>query len=514
MVSTLKPPIYAEPGELQPDIVAELARRSRVHVNDPRRVAQHRRHLILQNRHKALIAGRVNEVTKTEIRDEIASHISTALNPAEDIITSVCQVWKRGATRLVDEVSEESNKAFQRLTFETGIDALAPTWNRLAYFVGPLVVLPVMRRGKLRLEAIPPHVADVVLDPYDPLGQPVAVAYQLRDCADFGTGADLCVVDAYSRRYFDLRQGMAVEIEHLREDHGLGRFPGTALRFDVPMEADDWYGAHRHQRLEDGSLDVGRIYATLGFVRRTQNKYLLVAVGQLEALASGQNLGDPERPITGNLPADRSARDDLSFSSLPFDTDPANFQKEIRFTIEAMAESTGVPVTVTSGGDSKHDIEYDYGALTELRNAQIWHARNFELELWSKAVAYAKKAHHPLWSDLPTSEEVDNGFQVEFTRLARKFADPQQERDHMDWLLSKGAARILDVIRDSFPTMSDEQLRLMLHRNLEENGEFYDEVAKRNAVMNPTTNTILDAAQANGAMGPAVRDGKAKQDHD
>jgi hypothetical protein len=513
--------LYAEPGMLSDELILELAARARQHSSDARRNAQHRRWQILHNQHEPLIQERVFEVQKSEVAEYISEHKSTTLNPAEDIVRAVCAVYKRGVVRRIDGLAKENAAAFLRLTHQSQIDAIGPELNRIAYFVAPVIVLPVLRRGKLRLEIPLPQCTEIVLDPHDPLGKPTAIAFTLGDMSDQGTGADFCTVDAVARRYWKILGDNdddhdVVEIVDLREEHRLGYFPGAVLRFEVPLDGGDWANAYRHKRLEHGAIDVGRISAHGDYIRRVQNHYLLVVAGDLDALAKGQNPAIPEKPIAAHVsPAVGEPSRTIHVQTLPFDVDPGRFHSEIRFKIEGMAESTGVPCTVTSSGDASFRTEFDTEALTELREQQIAFAREFEHELWVCACDYAHAMRHPEYEKLPTRADVEASLNVEFPELSRKSSDPAEERAQWDWDLSKGIVSFVDIMRKRNPTMDPETAHKRIESNIESNGVVYAMVAAHNAVLDPNKMAIQNAAQINGSLGtPAREANKAKAEEE
>lgn len=500
----LPDPIYAEPGRMGVDVIAALAERQQTMRNDPRRMCQLKRASFLKSQHKPYVQDRITRLYKSDLKQEISNHISTAVNPAADIVSSVCQVYRHGAIRRIHGASPEEEKAFFELVKETGIAALAPSWNDSAYFVGPQFVMPKISRERMRLIPLEQHYVDVVQDAEDPYGDPVAVAYAVGDPS---SGANLCVLDGWSWRYFEVKNGRTRQTDEVV--HALGDMPATALRFMPVTDPMDWHVYRMHERMVDGSIDVARVYATMQFVRRTQHHYMFVALGNTDAIARGQNLGDPEKPLVARTSINEQASQ-MRVEALPFDTDPVNFMKEMRFTIEAMAESTGVPVTVTtvSGSNAKHDLTYDENALAELRTAQTWWAQEFERRLWTWTVAMAKSMRHRLASDLPDPKDIGERFILELAPMHRSFADPKVEHEVWDWNFSRGMASFLDLARNRYPQLSDEELDKKIEENLEINGKWFDAVTSRNQAVDAEDGKILTAAEANGAMGPKVRDGE------
>lgn len=504
----ISPPLFASPGEVDGAIINELDRRARRIQSDPRKKAQHRRWLISRNQHEPLIRESIGELQKhPDIARLIQEHISTCNNPAQDVIRDICTVYKKAVIRRLSGVSEPTLSAFRRIVKESKIDALGPRINRDAYFIGPVAVTPRLHRSRLRLEVIQPQSLEVVHDELDPLGHPVAIAFALSDAADAGTGADLCVIDGTSRRYFRRHEASQelTEIPRLREDHNLGYCPVAILRFDVPEDVGDWHDAFRHKRLEDGAIDVGRISAHRDYVRRVQNRIILAIAGDLSSLAQRQTISDPELPLVFPLGKEQDANTSIDISALAFSQDPEHFQKDIRDKVEAMARSTGVPHIVNSS-DHAWGVQWDWSALTELRQEQIAFCREFEYDLWVTCADYARVMRHPVHTDLPTQDEILSGLMLEFGRLSRRSADPKEEREWNDWALSKGVKSFLDVLRDEFPNLDNEQLRDILNANIDENTSFWDALAKRNATLDPLKMGVQSAPQAYGAMGTPARE--------
>jgi hypothetical protein len=498
MVDTL----YAEEGLLPGSVLAELGRVHSRLATHSRRRRQAKRLRILKSQHASDIAVKVADVTRTRIREEIVKHVSTVVNPAADVVDAVCAVWKNGAVRRLLDASETESSAFAKLVLETGFDAAAPELNQVAYFVGPVMVLPMVRKGRMRLEYYYPQTTSVVLDTDDPMGPPVAFAYEVAN----GTEADLAVVDGVAHRFFSNRQGRLVELTTLSYEHGIGFCPGVPMRFEPVISPEDWWVEDRHQRLEDGAIDVGRTYAALGLVRRNQNKKLMTAIGDLSGLAKGQSVGDPEVPVTAHVPSNISSQP-VVIDVKDFDTDPRNFHVDIRFALEAMASSTGVATVVDAG--NRPVLQFDHEALTELRNKQIAHARIFESALWRSCIATAKapgRTGRPAWSDPAKLPKPDVQIDLQYRHLSRRYADPEQASKHQDWMMGKGAMSPLDLLAEQHPTLTEQQLREMQARNIEDLGHLWEEVAKRNATINPDTGSAETLAQQNGRLGTPARE--------
>lgn len=496
-------PLYGEPGEITDEQVNALWQRSRKQSSDPRKRMQAMRDRILRSKHRGDIDAYIRTLHKPEFARKICPHINVADNPFQDIVRDVVALYRGGAVRRIDGVSEDEQAAFDELVTETQIATKAQGWAERAYAVGAQFTIPTMRRQRIRFQAPTPETVDLVLDVDDPTGDPVAVSYPSR--------RGMIVVDAVAQRYFEPVGDRIVEIEELRVEHGVRELPASALRFTDPPEDDDWWDADMHERLRQGALLVGYIGADLGLVRKGQRGKLLTMSGPLHNVPRGQMLGDPTGSLV--LPTDGQSVEDPRENKVDvyeYATDPAMHLLHKRSAKEAMAESTGVRATVNTDGQGKWDFEWDFDGLAELRIKLMLWALLWERQTWTFTVAFARAQRHPLARRLPTPEKVSAGFYLSLPPLHRKFADPLKELEYLDKLLSKAQISIIDYLRRVHGHMPEEALWRMLQRNMAINSTYYDEVAKRvRAGHMSVDGTIETAAQAFGSMGPAVRDGRA-----
>lgn len=496
-----------EPGDalsrLPDDQAKTLARRcANRFASDPRKVRAWKRWLVYTENFKNLILERIETThSDAETKEEIAKHADLTNNVALDITrdTSVC--WKQGVRRTLADATERQQQAFRAIEIESMIDVHAVKWNQIAEFVGPIVVIPQVKRERLTWDVLLPTSYDVEPDPDDPSGCPIAVAYSLR--CDGRTRrsrdkADTVVLDGWSWRYYTTANGTAELLDEV--PHELGYFPGEPLRFDHGYD-DDWFGGcRRNQRTLDATVSICTLNAGLSFVRKAQNKNLLAIIGDTTGLPKLQKL-DPELPVM----MEAAAGERMDVTALPFDTSPENFIAHAEFILRQVASSKGG--TVTDDGKGGRRVTFDDGALTEIRNEQLPFARAFERGLWAKAVAICHAMKRPGFEDLPDPDDVRANLQLDFGKLARRFADPKQEADYIDWLLSKGATDQVELTRRiEGSNLSDEQVWSLLDRRLENQARFNDAVTKRNLGMN-ADQSVMTAAQANGALGPAAKNG-------
>jgi len=511
-------PLVGSPGAASLANVNELVRRGQTQQSDPRRRAQARRERILRSRHSGDLECLVRRIYSKEFAEEICAQITVTANPFADVISGVLQLYRGGASRQIHGATEDEQEAFHAFVVESGIEALAHGWSEMGYASGPQFVVPSIRRQRLRLLAPQPSTSDVILDAEDPTGAPVAVSYQVG--AAEGGGVAIAVVDGESTRFLDPRGGHPLERPGTRIEHGLGDCPAAPLRFWA-AESDDWWGEDRNQRLVDGALTVGHLAAMLRHIRKAQNAHLLTIKGNLDGIARGQQLGNPSGPIyareDGESP-DETRRTEFEVHN--FDTSPQNTLQHIRAEVEWMAESTGVPVQVSTDGGSQWDYSWDHEALAELRKALHWWAIVWERQLWFAAVSIAKFQRHPLASRLPDPKLIEEGFTLTLPPLHRKFSDPIAEQAWWAGQLKNGQASVLDMARRYHGQLSDRAHTDAIMRRLAINISFWDLVASRNQPLGldgnvpPTAavtggpNGFTTAAQAQGALGPAVRDGQ------
>jgi hypothetical protein len=470
--------------------------------SDPRKRQAWDRWLVYTEKFKPLILRRIETVQRDpETRDEISKHVDLTNNVGLDITreTSVC--WKQGVRRSIADATEKQADAFREIELESQIDVHAIDWNQIASLVGPILVVPNVRKDKLRWDVILPTYSDVEPDPDDPYGCPLAAAWSLRPCEGgsrrSSSKTDTVLLDGHSWRYYSTANGQPNLIDEVV--HGLGYFPGEPLRFANVYDGDWYGGCDRNQRLVDATVSVGAKNAQLSFVRKAQNKYLLSIIGDLEGLPKLQKL-DPEIPVS--MHAEQQQRLDLEV--LNFDTSPENFIRHAEWDLQQVAATYGG--SVADDGNGARKVVFSDKALTEIRNAQLPFARSFERGLWTKTVEICRVMKRPGFENLPDAEKVRNGLQLDFGKLARSFADPKQESDYIDWLMGKGGLDQVELTRRIEGTnLSDEQVWGLIERRLENQAKFNGVLATRNLSL--IDGAVQGTAQTNGAMGPAVRDG-------
>lgn len=488
----------------EPD-VERLLDRARTFQSDPRKRAAYDRWRIYCEDWAYLVVGRIDwQWSDKETKAEMAKFVSGSLNVGLDVTRQVAVVYKHGARRSVEGTTDGQDDALTRVIGESWIDVHAPRWNQLAFLLGPVCVLPVIRQGRLDWEVLLPHYYDVVRNPANPRGAPLAVCYTVSSEQNpLDTTADTVIVDGVSWRYYATASGQTKLVDEV--SHGAGTFPGSILSLDISYDSD-WWGPPRARRLVEATVDVGVINTALSFVRKSQNHKLLVLIAEVARIAQQQKK-DPEAGIVLNY---TNQGGQPTLEALDFDTSPENFIQHIRFIIESAVEAYGIPahtVTYDAGAGSApgERLRLSHEGLTEVRNDQIPFCRRFEHELWEKTIRVLRHGRHPLAAELPDPGHVRDAFRVEFPELSRTFESPSSEIAYADHMLSRGQTSEIRMLRQRHPTLTQRQAEELQAAILDERKKFLDELASRN--LPASAGKIESAAQAFGRLGPAVRDG-------
>lgn len=506
------PAFGPRPEKVVPEETAESLVEGLSKLNsDLRKLRAWERFLIYTEAYEPLIARAIwGTHNDQDTRAEISRFIDLSINIALDITNEVAVVWKHPAIRRATD-NDEANDAFLELVDECRFDAVAKSWNRQAWYLGPIIAVPVMRGGRITHDTLLPHFYDVIQDPEDPWGNPLAAAWDVyrpnaRVFAPQGEQPEAVaiVLDGDSFRYYGKDRKEPVH----QERHSLGRFPGATLRFDQ-THATDWWGCDRHQRLTDATVSVGVIQSALGFVRKSQNKKLLTILGDLTGFPKKQKL-DPELPVKGHT----DSPEQISVEALDFDTDPKNFIAHAVWIMNTVARSYGADLSfggeATGANSMGADVRFSFEAQTELRNEQIPFARDFERDLWVKTIAVAKANNWRLADKLPDPEEVQEKFQVSYPQLSRTFASPADEIAYRQYELQHGKITYGDLLITDMPGATADERHDKIMDNIKKQGEVIEELTKRDqsrAGM-PGDPTLKTPAQQFGAKGPMVRDGE------
>lgn len=456
-----------------------------------------RRLRILQEDFRDSIVARITEThVQPSTRERIAKFASVTINPARDITQAVCVAYDSGVRRILKGATEDQQAAFSELVKESQATTKAPYWLRYSFFLGPTLVIPTVKKGKLALELIRSDACDILPDEEDPMGTPAAAAWSVS-----GGSAAYVMLDDQAWRYLD-EQGRDVKAPQV---HGLGYFPGAVFRLDEPV--DSWWPRAYQERLTDGTIQCAHTYAVMCWVRKSQNKKFWTVLGVTEEVARGQ-MQDPELAFIADSPAQA-----VTVEVHDFDTPPENFLNSIRFVMETLVESYGVPQSAVS-----YDVDKDGGALAmsikkerlgHIRESQIPYMDRGERELWPHAVAVCKAAGHPLADRLPPPEEVAEMLDLQWP-VMRVIDDPEKRESLYALKIRRGGASPVDMIQEDFPHLTREECIEQMRRNLADQSALAEELASRNLVAD-LSNGVMSTAEVLGRMGPIVRDQQPQQ---
>jgi hypothetical protein len=488
----------------------EIATKLRDPGTSQRRARAWERWLIYTENFKSLVQEKINRVQESEdIRARLSKHITLAINLGLDITRDVSVVWRHGTRRNVtdDGVWSSAPDAFADLVSESRFSSYAPIWNQLAFFLGPVTVVPVVRgepgRRRMTWDTILPHQSEVVVDPNDPFGLPKAIVWDVSHKAQTSwyntateTKVDVMMVDDQAWYYFR-NSGNNLEEVLPPQPHDVGRFPGSVLRFDVPLDLS-WWGIDPNRRLVDATVDIAYLLSALSLVRKGQRSKKLAVAGDLGAMPRGQPLDDAEVPLIADTGGQGMSP---TFQMFDLDTAPKHFVEHAEFIMQSIAKSYGGQVVRRDGSNGR--VVFDTNALTEIRNAQLPFAKSFEVDLWSKAVDMAKAHGHRLDPKLPPSDELEGLLTVHYPRLAKSYATPKEEREDLDWRLHRGLEHYGTIAQREHPEMSEHEAVEFIESNLSAQLPIQELQTRMNMSLGDPGDTV---AQRFGAMGPLVRD--------
>ena len=486
-----------------------------VMVSNPRKRKALARWQIYSESYAELIKEKIDATHfDDEIKSRIYEYVDSSNNIALDITNSVCSVWKHSNSShlYVEGATDAQNEALRQLIEESGFHRHARSWNREAFFLGPVTAIPVVRGERLVFDTLLPHFYDTTDNPEDMWGAPLAAAWDVSKpngeashLVQYGGHVTSILLDGETWRYYSTGDKGSFELLGT-VPHGIGEFPGETLDFDISHGCNRWE-CDRHQRLVDATIKVGMIGAALGFVRKSQDKKLLTILGNLEGVSKGQTL-DPEKPIIGRT----QGPNQIAIDALDLDLDPENNIKHQAWVMQTIARSYGGQVASKPGSSSllEAEVTFSHEALTEQRNEQIPFAKDFQRELIAKAVATCIQARHPLYLDLPSPEQIRAGLLVKYPPLSRSFASVDEQIKYNADGLSRGTLRYEDLLRPSMPGASEAELTAHMVANLKAQAPLIKMMTTRDQSISPVPVSETES-QRNGKQGPEVRD---SQDED
>lgn len=469
---------------------------------DTRKSKAYKRRLFMEERHSLLVADYCSQVLHDwEVVARVKRFISREHNLPLDLTTSLAVVYKQGVRRTIKKANKGQLKAFEELQKATRASTLFPRINRDASFTGPVLEIPRVNAKKKPIRRIfQADNYDLVLDPDDPLGQPIAAAWMEFDPSK----GHMVIKGADAEAFYDFGGG-GTDDEVTKTPHGLEEFPGTLHRFEHPFDETDYLIEDREAGLVDAGIGISFLGSYMDWIRKSQSRKLLYLFGDLAKMADGQKL-DPERPLMGNLPEDA---ENPQIGAVDFDTDPERFIKHLMFKVRTQVERKGVPqsaITFDYGEESAPALALtiQHEKLSALRNAQKPFAIDNEHSSQWKIVALCKEAGAEGAESLPDPDKVREGFGLVIPELNR-VDEPEKLQKQIEFELGRGFTTDALEYQKRNPHLTRDESKDEVMANLEEQADFNELKTKRNTAGN---DEMLDENQQNGQMGgrPEVDD--------
>ncbi len=452
-----------------------------------------------------LVARYIDKVHEDpDTRQRVKKFISLTCNPAQDVTRDVAIVYDDGVLRQLDGAGEATQLAFNDLAKESQILTKATQWNRVAYYPGPMLAFPRVVRGKLRFVSVWPHVCSIAVDPTDPDGVPSAAIWSL-DTADDQNELAPAFRMANEEAWFTFNS--KGDMIGDPEEHGLGRFPGSVFRLTDP-EPGNWWNDGAEVRLTDGTIEVAYACTKLEFTRKGQDKKVLVIKVPGEKVAKGQII-DAERPFHFDaVPAE------AEMSLLDYVTSPDDFLVHIKFLVEMLLESRGVPQgavnydfknsTPVAGGPSGTMITIRKERLGHLRENQVLFAERFEDDLWPLAMQVMRRDGHPSAGELPPPDEFADQFKLVVPNLKVIDNPVDREQDYQE-KAKRGAVSPFTQYQEDHPELTLEQAKAEVMQNIADRAEIHEEQAKRGLIAVADDGRIASSQQVLGRLGGETR---------
>lgn len=429
-----------------------------------RKMAAEQRLLILQGQWKNLAISHASRLYKSEgARREIVKRIKTTTNVLGQLCAQVCVAYEREPLRRIVGANERTSSAFAKVLREGKIGIRGKEWERKAFGLNVVVVVPIVRRGRLDYMTLLPHCFEVIADPGDPMGDPAALVVELADPSDRSERRlKYAVLDAEAWRYYDERSRPIQRPDY----HGAGIFPGTTFRLSDPV--DDWYDQFRGDGWVDATLEVAHLRARMDWVRFMHDRYREMLMTE-DAEKLTMQVVSSEVPSEIPIPPEA-----VRWQVEDMDVSIENFRAHIRDHIEAAAESVGIPVSavdVSSLIESVTPLGHllSHKATEKVRADHVAHLEVAERDLHWKTALVMRGMKHPLADALPP-EQVRSGFDIEY--IPSPFVqDPEVQLKVDKAEVDQGLTSTYRVYQRRHPGMTFEEAVDQVNKIAEEEAE-------------------------------------------
>ena len=388
--------------------IQAMAERAHDHAASARKQEAERRLLIMQDQWRNLAMSYVGSLYQTaEVRRAVQKRVKTTTNVLRQLANQVCVAYERQPLRRLVDAPEASSRAFAKVLREAKIATRAVGWERKTFGLNVALVVPVVRHGQLDYVTLLPHCFEVVADPENPIGDPLAVVVELANTSDRpGRKLRYAVLDDRAWHYFDER---AVPMGK-PTFHGAGVFPGTPFRLSDPT--DDWFDQFRGEGIVEATLQVAHLRARMDYVRFHQDRFKeMFMTAQQENLTV--QVVSAEAAV--EFPVDpHEARWQVEDMSLSINEHRAH----IRDHIEAAAESVGIPVSAVDVSKLIESVTplghlLSHKAAEKVRAEHVSHLDQAEHDLHWKSALVMRGMGHPLARHLDPAL-VRKSFEVAF----------------------------------------------------------------------------------------------------
>ena len=263
-------------------IAADALRKLQVGAwsNDPRRVDMSERLRIDREDFHMLAANWIRERYETpEVAASLCKFIDPSANLLQRITTTLAVAYRQPPTRFIRD-DEQASQTLAALMKEARVHTVAKTWGRYAFLLNVVFVCPVVRPmmdGDEEKQQLSYHIImpDRIVAAYfgaDPRWPDVLICEHQDGDAEPGYMQRESPFTSRSTRratYFN----SAWEVVDFRPN-GVGRKLHVPFRVTEGQPGDFW-DRTRGRKLVTSTLEIARIWASMSYVRKGQNRKLL-----------------------------------------------------------------------------------------------------------------------------------------------------------------------------------------------------------------------------------------------
>lgn len=449
---------------------------------------QQSRRLMLGDNFESVIK-RVIQRTFTDptVRERVNSFASMAR--AENIFKRVCQEKARPIyivppVRMLDNEADQGR--FNAIAEAGGLDCVMDSACLLSLAQNTSFVLEHynQRLDRIVYQALPADAVRVLQDPDDPLRM-LGILYDYEVLLPDGTTVAW-------RAYWD--DEVRFVLNHNNQlagpvaEHDLGRIPAVAIH-STPRWGSFW-NVHSGDDLFESQCAVSML--TLLALRK------LKARGFRQIVLQGDMLNFPKGQVWDEE-SGLQVPEGSSVQELGQEADAANYLEMIRALMNDVAANNGISRARLNQENSSSSSDV---GLLEQRAEIVKFMRLAELELFD----LTKQVSREFGDERTLSEGAR--MSIDFAELAQK-VDPKADLEIWEMRQKAGVASVLDQIKADNPDIkTDQEAWDEFDRNLVILSQKVLRMRALNESPGATQEQPGQSPAANGALGPAVRDGK------